>query len=68
MDYSLRIYFQINGSVITILRQIKNKSRKKVKKQYVRDLVEYLQEAKTISIPDVKPAAVAERKVHTILF
>ena len=67
VDYSLEIYFQINGSVITILRQIKNKSRKKVKKQYVRDLVEYLQEAKTISIPDVKPAGVAKRKVHTIL-
>lgn len=68
VHYSLGIYFRINGSVITILRQIKNKSRKKVKKQYVRDLVEYLQEAKTLSIPDVKLAGVAKRKVHTIKF
>jgi len=62
------IFFQIHGNVITILQQIKNKSRKKAKKQYVNDLVEYLQEAKMQSIPDVKLVGVAKRKVHKILF
>jgi hypothetical protein len=42
--------------------------KKKGQKAVCQRFGQYLQEAKTISIPDVKPAAVAERKVHTILF